>query len=354
MFSKPELTRNLINALLRGATIPDPKLSTELKRRRFSRATKALLTRNLFLPIRVLPGTQSFLDVSTGYSPPIETDILAWAWTWANEDTVATNLGTNRQIQLSIDGRPIISDVPASPLALGHNQFNTFGPLRLGFGACAFPCPVRIPKGSRVVAQLSWNPSPLTGSSAQIPTVADTILLWCLSVKTCLDDDDQELLERIRDWIDGHEYQEPVLLNSVTPDGSVVPRPYTFAWPAYGVVGPIGSRMFTQSQTRTISAPMLVRAMATNLTFSELQIRDSRGHNFTPTGWVNARNMGAIDNSTTSNVYWKLAVPHVLAPGALLTCDHLTAYSRHTINPAGPGEFSNVNWKLFSWNAVTV
>jgi len=323
MYNRKDLFDALLNGLLNGSLIPDRAFADSFKRRRYNRCLRAILSRNLFITLQVSPNSESGNDVVTGYSQPLETDVMLWGFTWTNPQVEPDDFG--RDMKLSVAGHELISNVAASQSTLSEPIGNGFGGEVSGFGTSELPCPIIIPAGSRVVAQFSYNPSRYWSSSdghnpvVMNTTQYDSLLLLCLSVKTCLSDEDRELVAECKQWIATHEYQEPIFLNSVTPP---VDRNLNIVWG-----GPFGGGALDQpttSQTRPISSPLLVRGLGTNLALSRLSFRDTRQHSFFPAGPVLAQNFSSYKGQfVMASSYFRWVVPHVLASGAQLIADHL-------------------------------
>lgn len=320
MYNKRALTEVLIDALLRNSAVPDRGLANEFKRQRFNNVARALLSRNLFIPVTRNPAVENQSDVVTAYSQPLQTDVMLWGLTWTNANTEPSS-NNGRMMQLGIDGHELIPNVGASIIPLeGIDTTTGFGLTEYGYGVVSLPAPKILPKGARVVAQFSCNPS--SGYTAFVETVAqyDSVVLMCLAVKTCISDEDRETLEFCRNWIDTHEYQYPVTLNMVTP-----PTDSNLSITWNGTNGGGDDGLITTSESRPVGLPILVRAFATNLMFSRMQLRDTRNHEFTPSGYVLMRNFirHAASNNVPLSTHFKLTMPHVLAPGSQLKADHL-------------------------------
>ena len=320
MYNKRSLTEVLINALLRGSQVPDRGLANEFKRQRFNNVARALLSRNLFIPVTRNPAVEGQQDVVTAYSQPLQTDVMLWGLTWTSADTEPSS-NSGRMVQIGLDGHELIPNVGASMIPLGGIDTTIgFGTTEYGYGVVSLPAPKILPAGARVVAQFSYNPS--SGYTDFVETTAqyDSIVLMCLAVKTCISDEDRDVLQFYREWIDAHEYQYPVTLNMVTP-----PTDSNLSVTWNGTNGGGDDGLLTTSESRPVGLPILVRAFATNLMNSRLQLRDTRNHEFTPAGYVLMRNFirHAAGNNVPLSTHFKLTMPHVLAPGSQLKADHL-------------------------------
>lgn len=320
MFSQRELKNVLINAILRGAQVPERRLSNEFKRARYNRVARALLSRNLLIPLTKRPAVAAQGDVVTGYSQPLQEAVMLWGFTWTNPNTQPSS-DDGRMLKLNIEGRELIQNVAASMIPLtGIDTTIGFSLSELGWGVSTLPAPIIIPAGARVVAQFSYNPSSGYTAFVANPSQYDSVLLLCLAVKTCISDEDRGILEECERFIETHEYQVPVTLNMITP-----PTDSNLSITWNGTNGGGDDGLLTTSQTRVVGFPILLRAFATNLTNSRIALRDSRGHDFTPSGMFLCRNVGphATGGNQPLSPYFRLAVPHVLATGAQVLGEHL-------------------------------
>jgi len=327
-----ELTNVLIDAILRNDTVPSRSLADSYKAKRFNRVARALLSRNVFVPVIISTASQSARDIAVGYSAPLESAALLWGFTWTNADNIQAS-NEARTLKMAVEGHELVDNVPAMMATIAADNFLTaFSQSVSGYGMSPLTTPFIVPAGARIAIELAYNPAATEGFRVDI---YNSILLMFIVVKTCLDDDDREILEQCRRWIETHEYQVPVMLNSVTPptDSNL-----NVIWPSRDLPGldpeingfP-GAE--TTSQTRPVSAPVLVRSVATNLQASRLTIQDSRGHQFSPTGMFLARHLstgGAA--AAVFSPHFRLAMPHVLAPGAELRAEHLDGTGASTIS----------------------
>ncbi len=322
LYSKTHLTNVLIDALLRNNGIADRGLVNEYKRQRFNAVARALLSRNLFIPITKHPAVENQQDVVTGYALPLQEDVMLWGITWTSANTEPSS-DHGRMMTIQVDGHDLISNVGTSMIPFGGiDTTNGFSFTEMGYGVVALPVPKILPAGSRVVAQFSYNPSSGYDGESMPPGLYDSVVLFCLAVKTCINDEDRQILEICREWINDHDYQVPVNLNMVTPptDSNL-----SIIWNGNGASGGGEDGLLTTSETRPVGLPILIRALATNLMMSRLQLRDTRNHDFTPAGYVLMRNFirHAAGNNSPLSTHFKLTMPHVLAPGAQLKADHL-------------------------------
>jgi hypothetical protein len=355
MFRRKDLEDTLFNAILNGNGLPDRATSTAFKRKRFNRCARALLSRNLFIPIVKRPNAESDRDVVTGYSQPLETDVMLWGFTWTQTQVEPFELG--RTMKISVNGHELISNVAVSQSTLSEPVGQGFGNAVAGYGTSELPCPVRVPAGSRIAAEFSYNPSRYWGSSdghnatVMNTTQYDSVVLMCIGVKTCLSDEDKDLLEKCRQWIEAHEFQDPVFLNSVSLPTD---QNLNIFWD--GDFGGGGLDVTATSQTRNVSAPLLVRGLGTNLALSRFAIRDTRDHQFMPAGKVLAQNFSSYKGQfVVVSTYFRWLIPHVLAPGAQLVTDHLDgtgaaigafSYDGRAFAPADD-EPAHQNWLVY-------
>lgn len=346
MFSKRELQDVLINAILRGDVVPDRAVANDFKRKRFNRVAKALLSRNLFIPLTRKPAIENHNDVVTGYSLPLQEDVLLWGLTWTSTNTEPSSF-EGRMLKINVNGRELVSNVGAGSLVLNDNDLTTaFGQMEFGYGVSNLPCPIRVPAGGRIVATFSYNPAAQFNNQVMTTGQYDSILLFCLAVKTCLSDEDRQILEICRQWIDTHEYQSPVYLNMVTPP---VDSNLGIVWGGTNNGG--GLDQATTVESRPVGLPVLVRALATNLMYSRIQLRDTRGHDFTPAGQFLARNLSrhAASNDAPLSVFFRLPVPHVLAPGSQLHGDLLDGTGSNLLNFDGQITAPDLGLPEFNW-----
>lgn len=300
--------------------MPERSLANQFKQQRFNKVARALLTRNLLIPLTRKPAVADLGDVVTGYSLPLQEDVMLWGFTWTQSNTEPSS-DTGRMLKLQVNGRELILNTAAGFNTLNNfDQVSSFTQAETGYGVSNLPCPIIVPAGGRIVAQFSYNPSSGYAGQEMNTSQYDSILLLCLGVKNCLTDEDKLILEQCRQWIDTHEYQNPVKLNMVTPP---VETNLNIVWG--GTNGGGGINQACSSQSRPVGIPLLVRGLETNLMWSRLQLRDTRGHDFTPAGQFLARNLcrHAAGNDAPISVDFQFPVAHVLAPGAQLHAEHL-------------------------------
>jgi hypothetical protein len=315
MLSYREQFNAMLAALAQGkGYLPPAKANSDLKTARYIRALRALQTRNLFVPaIGNYPPTVADPTLADGdstyttFTPPLNEDVIVCGCSLGN---VVSNAVPDQGISGELRIRP--------PRALSANYINVTFAFTPASYSIYFPAPFILRASEQIAIDFGLN-APQTGST--FDPREQTIVFFCISVRSCLSSEDAALANELRAVIEASPYQRKIFLNCVSPNANQV----QFSTPVA-----IGSTAI--SETRPISSPMLVLGIGTTFHSSKLSIVETAiQHSFTTGELINCRNLftstlaGGISLWAAGPYYsyFRFPVPHLLRPGATLACRHL-------------------------------
>lgn len=300
----------MLAALANGSYLPPVKANGDFKSARYRRAIKALQARNLFVSATGNFPVNDPNATYTIFTPPLNEDVIVCGCSLANQGTLQAD-----RISGEIRIRP--------PATLSSNYIQpqiAFGPASFSI---YFPAPFLLRASDQIAIDFGFN-APQVGTT--VSTTDQTIVFFCISVKSCLSQEDAALADDVRRMIQASPYQRKIFLNCVSGDDNAIVYP--------GALPLVGGEV-ADPETRPVSSPMLILGMGTTLNASRIAILETAiQHSFTLGEIINIRNLfwtGSFQSNTTGPYYsyFRFPVPHLLRPGAQL--------SAHLVNGLNAG-----------------
>ena len=318
----------MIAALENGSYSPPSSVAQSFKKRRLNAVSQALGLTNLFVPADGSYPQASSNASFTLYTRPLQRDVIVLGCSLMSQDERTDN---------RIDGEFRLR----LPEPLTHLSQNYIFPA-MAFAPATysvfFPAPFILRAGEQIAIDFGSN-SPQAARNPAIQNIE--IVLFCASVKNCLQNDDLTILETATRIINDTDYQRRVLLNSYTHGSQAVTSqtdsPFFSAvdnmvvYPPFNVSSvAVAKGTLTSSETRPADIPLLVIGLALNACGEAVRIMDTgSGHSFTQGNFVYSHGLWYPEEFTTFTTrgpyysYFRLPVPHLLRPGATLFTEHL-------------------------------
>lgn len=319
-YNQSELFNLLISAAERPGYTPDPDLLAKYRKNRLQAVIKAAKTRNLFI---YTEGTRPNVELNSGitiYTQPVGFRLMLIGYSDnfrygrisnASGSTDKIWPQTHRvRIVSKANPRTLVEDlVPAQAGVSGQPRFTS--PI--------LPVPEILEANEQIAIDLGYD----TAANAPTAVEPQAFVFFTLRVKDKLTQQDEEMIADCKRAILANDFQKGQYLNCV----SLGQQSVNFTSAAAGGTA--------SCETRTITAPMLITGILTNLVASKVKITDTKdGSSFSLEKFiqVSALNMpdyedqGATDLAAPASapIYsncFQLPMPHLLRNGSSLHAD---------------------------------
>jgi hypothetical protein len=321
-YNQSQLFQLLINAAQRPGYTPDPVLQAAYNKTRLENAIRAIKTKNLLIYTEGSRPSVSLNSIFTIYTQPVGKRLILTGYSdnmrYGRISTAATGGPTDKvwpqQHRIRIVGknpRSLIDDlVPSQAGVSGECRYTS--PL--------LAVPEIIEPDEQIAVDLGYD-----STAGTAPTVIEpqAFTFWTLEVKDKLTIDDEAAIADVKRAITAQWYQKAHYLNCVSLGLQAV----HFATAAAGALA--------SCDTQTVTAPMLVTGIGTNLVASKVKITDTNdGRSFSLDKFIQtsslnmpdfqdqaARDLGAPVSAPIFTNFFFFPVPHLLKAGGQLHCD---------------------------------
>ncbi len=318
----------MIAALAVGQYAPPANIARAFKQKRINAVSKALGLTNLFVPINAVYPSSNPNATVTAYSRPLQRDVIVMGCSLMSfDERIDNRISGEFRVRLPAPQEHLSQNYIFPALGFAPATYSVF-----------FPAPFILKASEQIQIDFGQN-APQAG--LELDTNNMQLVLFCATVKNCFDQDEQDLLARCIEVVNGTDYQKRVLLRSWTQGSIAVTSqsdsPFVGGVDNLIVYTPPGNSTtavpkgsLTSSETRISDVPLIVVGLSINSCGEDIRITDTgSGYSFTQGDFVYAHSLFYTEEFLQSFYrgpyysYFRLPVPHLLKPGATLFTEHL-------------------------------
>lgn len=317
----------MVAALAAGQYAPPADIARAFKQKRINAVTKALGLTNLWVPVNGNYPSTNENATFTVYTRPLQRDVIVMGCSLMSFDERADNrISGEFRVRLPAPEEHLSQNYIFPAMGWAPATYSIF-----------FPAPFILKASEQIAIDFGQN-APQAGEP--LLTQNTQLVLFCASVKNCFDNDEQDLLARCIQVINGTDYQKRVLLKSWTQGSRAVTSqtdsPFVGGVDNVIVYEPqnvstvaVAKGSLTTSETRQADVPLLVVGVSINSCGEDIRVTDTgNGYSFTQGDFIYSHSLYYIEEFLVNLYrgpyysYFRLPVPHLLRPGATLFTEH--------------------------------